>query len=469
MHTDSEVAIRIQDLSKVYRSYPQPVDRLKQAVFRNKLYYREFAALSDVSFEICRGETVGIIGRNGSGKSTLLQLIVGTLTSTGGTVETFGRVAALLELGSGFNPEFTGRENVYVNAALIGLTRKETDERMGDIIAFAELGEFIDQPVWTYSSGMQLRLAFAVAISVNPDILIVDEALSVGDEAFQRKCFARIESIQGQGGTVLFVSHSALAVTQLCSRALLIDRGTLLLDGRPKMVVSQYHRLLYAPEDRVESLRAEILAMGQTAQIAAQDDQSSPEQAGGGTASDDGTGGAPEAPSVPRRQAFYDPSFKPKSRADYESKGAQIVDPHIETLDGERVNVLCLGDTYAYTFQVRFFEPAFGVRFGMFFRTVQGVELGGSGSASAMEVIEQVEAGERVTVRFRFTCILLPGTYFLNAGVSGLVDGGRQFLHRILDAATFRVQPETDLMAAGFVDFGIEADVEIGSPSIGPS
>ena len=459
---DDAIAIEIKGLSKVYRSYRRPVDRLKQAIFRDKIYYREFDALTDVSFEIRRGETVGIIGRNGSGKSTLLQLIVGTLTSTGGSAQTNGRIAALLELGSGFNPEFTGRENVYVNAALIGLTHKETDARMDEIIAFSELDEFIDEPVWTYSSGMTLRLAFSVAISVDPDILIVDEALSVGDEAFQRKCFAQIEALQSRGGTILFVSHSANSITHLCSRAILLDHGELLLDGRPKMVVSQYHRMLYAPEDRVQALRTEIRAMKDSTRLTVDEAP----QVSLTTDNDRKTEVAKTGPPfVGRRQhAFYDPGFKPKSRADYDTRGAQIEDPRIETLDGERVNVLCLGDTYIYTFRVRFIEPAFGVRFGMFFRTVKGVELGGSGSAGALDVIEHLEAGSVATVRFRFTCILLPGTYFLNAGVSGLIDGGRQFLHRILDAAILRVLPESDLLAAGNIDFAIEADVSYDSP-----
>lgn len=205
MMNSSDIAIRIQNLSKCYQIYGSPHDRLKQFVAPRmqcllgkpiKQYFREFWALKDISFEINKGETVGIVGCNGSGKSTLLQIICGTLAPTGGTVETRGRIAALLELGSGFNPEFTGRENVYMNAAVLGLSKKQVDDRFDDIAAFADIGQFIEQPVKTYSSGMYIRLAFAVAVNLDPEILIVDEALAVGDELFQRKCYSKIEAIK---------------------------------------------------------------------------------------------------------------------------------------------------------------------------------------------------------------------------------------------------------------------------------
>lgn len=221
----SEHAIVVSCLSKCFHIYDTPRDRLLQMLARGRRqYYREFWAMRDVSFTIGKGETVGIVGRNGSGKSTLLQLICGTLNPSGGEIQTHGRIAALLELGSGFNPEFSGRENVYMNAAVLGLSREETEARFAEIEAFAEIGEFIDQPVKTYSSGMMVRLAFAVAINVDAQVLIVDEALAVGDELFQRKCYARIEALKQKGATILFVSHSGGTVIELCDRALLLDR-----------------------------------------------------------------------------------------------------------------------------------------------------------------------------------------------------------------------------------------------------
>lgn len=240
--SSDDVAISVKDLHKHFLIFSRPQDRLKQMIVPKlqratflspKKYYKEFAAVSSVSFDIKRGETVGIIGRNGSGKSTLLQLICGTLRPSTGSVIVRGRVAALLELGAGFDPEFTGRENVYMNATILGASRAEIDERFESIAAFADIGEFIEQPVKTYSSGMYIRLAFAVAINVDPDILIIDEALAVGDEAFQRKCFARLEKIQERGGTILFVSHSASSIVQLCTKAILLDAGEMILEGKP--------------------------------------------------------------------------------------------------------------------------------------------------------------------------------------------------------------------------------------------
>ena len=217
----SDIAIRVQNITKTYQIYDKPQDRLKQSLWRGrKQFYREFKALDDVSFEVKKGETVGIIGRNGSGKSTLLQIICGTLAPTSGTVEVNGRVAALLELGAGFNPEFTGKENVYMNASILGLSKEEIDAKYDDIVAFADIGDFIEQPVKTYSSGMYVRLAFAVIAHVDADILVIDEALAVGDVFFTQKCMRFIEQYQENGGAILFVSHDMATVTKLCQSVL---------------------------------------------------------------------------------------------------------------------------------------------------------------------------------------------------------------------------------------------------------
>lgn len=244
MSSDSDVAIKVENLSKCYQIYDKPHDRLKQFLVKGRKFYREFWALNDVSFEIKKGETVGIIGRNGSGKSTLLQMICGTLNPTSGSVQTHGRIAALLELGSGFNPEFTGRENIYMNAAVLGLSIEETDARYDKIVEFADIGNFIGQPVKTYSSGMMVRLAFSVAIHVEPDILIVDEALSVGDAYFQAKCAKMIQGIIARGSTVLFVSHDTASVKSLCSRALLLESGRSKYLGDVNTAVEKYYSAL---------------------------------------------------------------------------------------------------------------------------------------------------------------------------------------------------------------------------------
>ena len=248
--SSNDIAIRVSNLSKCYQIYDTPRDRLKQFIMprirrvagkQQKQYFREFWALKDVSFEIKKGETVGIIGRNGSGKSTLLQMICGTLTPTSGSIQTNGRIAALLELGSGFNPEFTGRENVYMNAAVLGLTEDEVDARFDDIVAFADIGDFIEQPVKTYSSGMYVRLAFAVSVHTKPDILVVDEALSVGDIAFQNKCIEKIQSLKKTGTCILFVSHDLSAIQILCDRVLWIKTGSLRLAGYSVDVCQEYY------------------------------------------------------------------------------------------------------------------------------------------------------------------------------------------------------------------------------------
>lgn len=254
--SSNDIAISVKNLSKCFQIYETPRDRLKQFVLPRmqrfagkppKQYYREFWALKDVSFEIKKGETVGIVGRNGSGKSTLLQIICGTLTPTSGTVETRGRVAALLELGSGFNPEFTGRENVYMNAAVLGLSRQEIDQRFDDIAAFADIGDFIEQTVKTYSSGMMVRLAFAVIAHVDADILIIDEALSVGDAFFTQKCMRFLRKFM-ENGTVLFVSHDTAAVINFCQQALWLNKGIVKCQGEPKDVAQKYLAELYESE-----------------------------------------------------------------------------------------------------------------------------------------------------------------------------------------------------------------------------
>ena len=251
--SSDEFAIRVRDLSKSFQIYSSPSDRLKQFVLPRlqrmvgmppKQYFREFWALKKISFEIKKGDTVGIIGRNGSGKSTLLQIICGTLTPTYGSVETNGRIAALLELGSGFNPEFTGQENVYMNAAVLGLNKEEIDERYDDIIAFADIGDFLGQPLKTYSSGMMVRLAFSVAIHSDPDILVVDEALSVGDVYFQAKCAKMISEIINNGTTVLFVSHDTNSVKSLCNHAILLDSGISTFMGKVNTAVEKYYSAL---------------------------------------------------------------------------------------------------------------------------------------------------------------------------------------------------------------------------------
>lgn len=404
----SDVVISASGLSKSYRLFGHPGDRVKQFLsFGLKHYHREFAALRDISFEVRRGEMVGIIGHNGSGKSTLLQLICGILKPTSGSVVVNGRISALLELGAGFNPEFTGRENVYFQGALSGLTMEKMDDRFEAIAAFADIGEFIDQPVRTYSSGMFVRLAFATAIHADPDVLVIDEALAVGDMAFQRKCFAQIDHIRNADCTIILVSHDMGAITSHCDRALLLDRGQLTMSGPPKPLADRY-------------------LAGATVCLPAAD----------------------SAMSLSLAAERHDPNLAPMSTLVYPQHGAEITAPRILTPEGKMTNLLRRGEEYDYAFDVRFDVAADNIRCGMLIRAPDGRELGGLTSAPPGAGLKTA-LGMRHCQKFRFRCNFLPGTYFVNAGV---VEADGSYLHRIIDAAMFVVLPESDLRCTGCVD-----------------
>lgn len=437
--------IAVERVSKFYHLYAQPSDRLKQMLFGwRKSYYKNFPALSDVSLKVQKGETVGIVGRNGSGKSTLLQVICGTVEASGGAVEVNGRVAALLELGAGFNPEFTGKENVFLNGSIIGLSRAEISERYQSIIDFADIGHFINQPVKTYSSGMYVRLAFATAINADPDVLIVDEALSVGDEAFRRKCFARIEQIKNNGATILFVSHSAQSIVQLCSRAILLDRGEKILEGDPKLVINQYQRLINLNGEEAETTRQAII--------------DSKDQ----LLHDHKTVAVQDTSSVPATQESYDRNLTSKSMIVYESKGAVISNPQIVNENGQLVNTLQVGRKYTYTFRVDFHEDVSKAAFGMLINTTKGIGVvGASTRGDARLHLTSIKAGSCAEVKFQFTCNLVPSSYFINAGVSNPESGDGEFLHRILDGVMFRVAPVEAKTSTGIVDTGIVPSARI--------
>lgn len=453
--SSDNIAVSVQNLSKCFQIYNHPEDRLKQSIIPRlrqffelpaKVYYHEFWALRNINLQIKRGETVGIVGRNGSGKSTLLQLICNTLTPTAGVVQTKGRIAALLELGSGFNPEFTGKENIYLYGALLGLDKKEIDKKYDDILNFADIGEFVDQPIKTYSSGMAVRLAFAVAINVDPDILVIDEALAVGDELFQRKCFSKIESIKQEGATILFVSHSGGMVIELCDRAILVDAGEKLTEGEPKKIIGAYQKLLYAPPERQLGIRDAIKSgnylLADAAEKSAAHIQTQQQDAA--------------------IQESYDVGLIPTSTIEYASRGAAIKDAHIELLNGTRVNNLVSGEKYNYVYSVDFSVPVENARFGMLIKTTSGFELGGGISAShSFQGINHVDANTTYKVKFTFECSLNPGTYYLNAGVLGFANDTETYLHRVIDIAMFRVIAIEDNLSTMTVNFSPIASIEL--------
>jgi len=455
--SSAETAIAIDRVSKCYPVYDRPFDRLRQFVAPRlaralgrepRRHYDEYWALREISCEIRRGEQVGIVGRNGAGKSTLLQIVCGTLAPTTGSVGVNGRVAALLELGAGFNPEFTGRENGVLNAGILGLSAREIDERMDAMLAFADIGGFVDQPVKTYSSGMYMRLAFAVAIHVAPDILIVDEALSVGDEAFQRKCFARIRAFRENGGTILFVSHSAGTVAEICDRAILLDRGELLAIGATRDVLARYQKLLYAPAGSEDAARQWVVA----------------NPPGGTPATADTAMPSPQPPADVEPSGaddWFDEGLPRGQGVTYPRSGAHIDQPWVETSDGRRVNVLTPGRDYVYRYAARFDASVAGVRFGMMIRTVAGIELGGAATAPYGEGLAIVRDGTRADLRFAFRCTLAPGTYFFNAGIVGMTGEAEGFVAREVDVLMIRVQPDPKRLATGIVDLGIRPEVAL--------
>jgi lipopolysaccharide transport system ATP-binding protein len=458
----TDIAISVQNLSKCYQIYETPRDRLKQFVLPRlqrfsgkapKQYFNEFWALKDVSFEIKKGETVGIIGQNGSGKSTLLQLICGTLNPAGGRAQTNGRIAALLELGSGFNPEFTGRENVYMNAAVLGLSKSEVDARFDDIAVFADIGQFIEHPVKIYSSGMMVRLAFAVAINVDPEILIVDEALSVGDELFQRKCFSRIEAIRARGATILFVSHSGGHIVELCDRAILMDSGEKLAMGLPKQIVGRYQKLLYAPADKREIIRAQIRRVGEAiAETSAVVQQNT------------GSDALPVVRHENELLESFDPNLEPSSTIEYESHGPLIGLPTILTQDGRKVNGLVRGRKYRYRYLVTFNRSATKVRFGMSIKSTTGFSIGGALSASSLATaIPQVDQGKTLKVEFSFYCNLNPGIFFMTSGVFGTLSGQETVLHRRADVVAFRVLPIQENIETEMISLSFESEVSLNA------
>jgi len=468
-----DIAISVQNVSKAYRIWRDPSARLEAPIseFWQKIvaksykllakasgksapssklqassfspYFKDFYALKDVSFVVKKGEAVGIIGRNGSGKSTLLQIIAGTLTPTTGQIKVKGRVAALLELGSGFNPDFTGRENVYLNASVLGLTREEIDKRIDEILAFADIGDFIDQPVKTYSSGMMMRLAFAVQIAVEPDILIVDEALGVGDEAFQRKCFTYLERLRERGTTLLFVSHDAGTIVSLCNCALWLEKGRLLADGKPKEVVTAYQRMLYSPKPN-ESGPAPVLGVTAT------------------TATELRFTGALAAADVDSTdESFYDPSLASAQPIVYESGGGTIEKVEFLNARGEPVNQLTHGSVYRICVNARFHRPCFGVFFGSMISTLHGVAISGVNTPTREQPIPFVEAGKGLIWSYSFTCRLLPGAYAVEIGIGGLQDDNPSgFIHRIVDAFIFKVQPLQSSPVSGLVELDQHGKIE---------
>lgn len=402
----SDKVIVIKDVSKCFRVYKKPIDRLKQWLFgfRSK-YFREIWALQGVNLSISKGETVGIIGRNGSGKSTLLEIIADTNCQTSGSVEVKGRISALLELGAGFNPEFTGRENIYINAVIIGISEKEIEQRFQSIVDYSELEAYIDQPIKTYSSGMYVRLAFAVAIHMDPDILIVDEALSVGDIRFQRKCFRKFEELRKQGKTTIFVTHATDLVVNHCDRAIFIDDGKILADGKPRDVVNAYLDFLFG------------LGNGGLSTQSAKNCDGRPE-----ILSVAGWQVEGDVQSYLSFDANIDNCLKRNSYNQTEYRWgngeAKIIDYLLVQNEHGDATVFQQGQRLDIYMVVKFVNPVEAPIYGITVKTVEGVTVYGSNNRLQEVNIATPDKSGLVSVRMQMKLNLIAGDYFISLGVA---------------------------------------------------
>lgn len=390
-----DTVIEIKNISKIYNLYNKPSDRLKEALFSRKSRHTEFAALNDVSFNVNKGEILGIIGKNGSGKSTILKIITNVLTPTSGECIVKGKIAALLELGAGFNMEYTGIENIYLNGQMIGFSKEEMDKKLQDIIDFADIGEHIYQPVKTYSSGMFARLAFSVAISVDPDILIVDEALSVGDVFFQNKCYRRFEEFRERGKTILFVTHDMGSVIRYCNRCVLLNAGKKVAEGNPQEMVDLYKRIMVGQWNENEEKEV---------------DSSS----------------TVKASNVKKDQLWKEQISTNPDMEVYGDGRADIIDFGIFSDTGDIGNNVYKGDYYSVKMKVRINEDNLNPIFAFKLRDVKGTEL--TGTNTMLEDIDtsQCEKGDIVTITFRQKQYLQPGQYLVSLGCTAFE--GDQFV-----------------------------------------
>lgn len=424
-----KIAISVENVSKIYKLYNKPSDRLKEALGSKKVVARDHFALADVSFQVGKGETVGIIGTNGSGKSTILKIITGVLNPTGGKVVIDGRISALLELGAGFNMEYTGVENVYLNGTMMGFSKEEIDAKLDDILSFADIGDFVNQPVKTYSSGMFVRLAFAVAINIEPEILIVDEALSVGDVFFQSKCYHKFEEFKRMGKTILFVSHDLSSISKYCDRVILLDKGHKRAEGAPKQIVDMYKKLLVNQlneDDDPETIASEKLA----------DNNSSSES-----------------------KALWKDSLvlNPKI-VEYGEKQAEIYDFAIRDEQGTITNTIEKGTRCQFCMKVKANEDVQNPIFAFTIKNLQGTDITGTNSYFEGHEIGDLKAGEEKEITFTQDMNLQGNEYLLSFGCTGYIQGEFHVYHRLYDVCNLTVVSYKNTV--GFYDMNSEVEIK---------
>ncbi|SCY06537.1 teichoic acid transport system ATP-binding protein [Lachnospiraceae bacterium XBB2008] len=418
----NDIAISVKHVDKVYKLYEKPSDRMKEALGLAKCKHTDHKALSDVSMEIRKGETVGIIGTNGSGKSTILKIITGVLNQTSGEVNVEGRISALLELGAGFNMEYNGIENIYLNGTMIGFSKKEIDEKLDAILEFADIGEYVYQPCKTYSSGMFVRLAFAVAINIDPEILIVDEALSVGDVFFQAKCYHKFEEFKAMGKTILFVSHDLSSIAKYCDRVVLLNKGIKLGEGSPKEMIDAYKKVLVGQYELPEPGKDRLLDDEDLRRAAAK-------------AVDDGTS----------RGDNVNPEL-----IEYGSQKAVIEEYYITDASGTRTSAIIKGSDYSIHMTVRINEDIPGPIFAYTIKNIRGTEITGTNTMIEKSFLEPVKAGEVKKITFTQHMNLQGGEYLLSLGCTGFEEDEFTVYHRLYDVLNLTVISDKDTV--GYYD-----------------
>lgn len=420
-----EYAISVKDVTKIYRLYEKPIDRLKESLnIAHKSYHKDFFALNTISFDVEKGQTVGIIGTNGSGKSTILKIITGVLTPTSGQVEVKGKISALLELGAGFNMDYTGIENIYMNGTMMGYSRKEMDAKLQEILDFAEIGDFVYQPVKTYSSGMFVRLAFALAINVEPEILIVDEALSVGDVFFQAKCYRRMEEIRKSGTTILMVTHDMGSIIKYCDKVVLLNKGEFISEGSAGHMVDLYKKILAG---KLDSLMEEL--QREREQVLKEVTPSVEEEE---IAMSDFSGG------------IYDGLMKEQitineNRTEYGDGRAEIYDLGLFDQRGNLTNLLLKGEMFTIRECIRFYAEIEAPIFTYTIKDKKGTELSGTNTMYEGTEIVPVKNGDEYQVEFTQKMTLQGGEYLLSMSCTGFEQGEHVVYHRLYDVANITV------------------------------
>ncbi len=432
-----ENAITVTDVTKIYKMYDKPIDRLKESLHPgHKEYHKKFYALNHLSFQVKKGETVGIIGTNGSGKSTILKIITGVLSPTTGEVKVKGNISALLELGAGFNSDYTGIENIYMNGTMMGFSKKEMDRKLQDILDFADIGDFVYQPVKTYSSGMFVRLAFALAINVEPEILIVDEALSVGDVFFQSKCYRRMEEIRQRGTTILMVTHDMGSIIKYCDRVVLLNKGNFVAEGAPGHMVDLYKKIL---ANQMDALKDELEEMNDF--------------------SGEKSGKPKKAEGLMKEKLTIN-----GNRTEYGDGRAEIYDLGLLDARGNVTNLLLKGENFTIRERIRFYAPIQAPIFTYTIKDKKGTELSGTNTMFEGTDIRPVKDGDEYEVSFTQKMTLQGGEYLLSMSCTGFEMGEHVVYHRLYDVANITVISNKNTVGVYDMESVVEAKrIECGS------